>query len=96
LGNGDAVKSFRQNIRGTRYKIRFVNSRAKNMGECDAPDTKAPEIRIREGQSERDELDTLIHEASHACDFDRAEHAVTETANAISALLWRLGWRRKA
>lgn len=81
-------------FRDNRITVRFV-PRMKNMGECDSPGTKNREIRIREGQKEKDELDTILHEGLHACDFDRAEHAVEETANALSSLLWRLGWRKK-
>jgi hypothetical protein len=39
-------------------------------------------------------MDSLIHEILHAALWDLDEEAVTETANAISAALWRVGYRR--
>ena len=42
----------------------------------------------------RDELDTIIHEVLHAA-TELDECAVEGTANAISRLLWRLGWRKE-
>lgn len=41
-----------------------------------------------------DELDSILHEALHAC-TELDEDAVEETANAQARLLWRLGWRKK-
>ena len=46
------------------------------------------------GTSERDILDTTIHEALHACDWDASESKVKKTATDISRFLWRLGYRR--
>ena len=46
-----------------------------------------------EGDGQHD-LDTLIHEALHACMSDAGEDAVTETASDITRFLWRLGWRK--
>lgn len=44
--------------------------------------------------SERNILDTTIHEALHACDWDKSEKKVERTAKDISRFLWRLGYRR--
>lgn len=41
------------------------------------------------------EKDTIIHECLHANLPDLNEEAVTATANSISGILWRLGWRKK-
>ncbi len=45
-----------------------------------------------DGDGQHD-LDTVIHEALHAC-TDLSEDAVTETATDIARFLWRLGWRK--
>lgn len=39
-------------------------------------------------------LETLIHEALHACDWKARENKVTDTARDIARFLWRLGYRR--
>jgi len=39
-------------------------------------------------------LETLIHEALHACDWKARENEVTDTARDIARFLWRLGYRR--
>ena len=40
------------------------------------------------------ELDTVIHEALHACYPDMSEAAVEEGAGTLSALLIKLGWTK--
>lgn len=40
-----------------------------------------------------EDLDTVIHEAIHACHPRMSERKVSRTATDISRLLWRLGWR---
>ena len=51
-------------------------------------------IRVGTWQGEQDTLDTIIHEVLHAALWDLDEEAVHDTANAISAALWRGGYRR--
>jgi hypothetical protein len=51
-------------------------------------------IRIGTWQGEADQLDTIIHEALHASLPLLDEAAVHATANDLSRLLWRLGYRR--
>lgn len=52
-------------------------------------------IYIANDLSERNRLETLIHEALHACNRDLAEECVEETARDITTFLWGDGWRRK-
>jgi hypothetical protein len=47
-------------------------------------------------QSEEDRLDTTLHEAIHCCRPELDEKAVTDLANDLSRLLWRMGYRREA
>lgn len=44
----------------------------------------------------REFLDTVIHEILHASMKGAGERDVAEAARAISRILWRLGYRRKA
>lgn len=45
--------------------------------------------------SEQTILNTTIHEALHACNWDKSEKKVNRTANDISRFLWRLGYRKQ-
>ena len=63
-------------------------------GECDDPSTKGRAIRISQNLSEKDELETLIHEMLHACAWFLTEEFVTRTARDISKVLWKLGYRK--
>jgi hypothetical protein len=60
------------------------------LGLCDY-DKKTLHI-PKEGTKMTD-LDTIIHEALHAC-TELDEDAVDESATSIARLLWRLGWRK--
>jgi len=46
------------------------------------------------GLSDKMILNTTIHEAIHACDWNMAEDKVQKMANDISGFLWRLGYRK--
>lgn len=52
------------------------------------------EILVLDGQRGRDELDTLIHEMTHAAQWDLGEEAVEEIGTDLASALWRMGWRR--
>lgn len=87
-----ASKGDRQvRIRGQRWKIRFVPNLGDKAGECDYG---LRILRVAQGQSEADELDTVIHEVLHAAHPDLEEAAIGETGEAIAKVLWRLGWRK--
>lgn len=62
-----------------------------DLGQCDYAQRV---IRVALGQSEADELDTVVHEVLHAAYPDLEEIAVGETGAAIAKVLWRLGWRK--
>ena len=40
-------------------------------------------------------LITLVHEAMHACSWDKHEETIERSSKEIGRLLWRLGYRRK-
>ena len=66
------------------------------FGLCDPPDKPGKKIRICRSLRGKDELEILIHEMLHACDFHKDEPWVKTTANDISNVLWRLGYRKTA
>lgn len=76
---------------GTKWKIKFCNLDEDTLGDCDW-DSKT--IRTRDHHL-KDELllDTLIHEALHACCPWMAEYAIQMMATEIARYLWRLGYR---
>lgn len=43
----------------------------------------------------KDELETIVHESCHSAFPYIAEEEITDGADAISRLLWRLGWRKE-
>lgn len=80
-------------FRGKKYLIE-----SNIDGLCIPPDGKtARAIYPTKGiQNTRGSLETVLHEALHACSFDTGEKVVTETAHDVARLLWRLGWRLKS
>lgn len=81
------------NFRGKRWILEA--SRGTTDGECDAPHVKGKKLKAPLESKTRHALDTIIHEALHACVWSLADEDVSETARDISKLLWRLGWRKE-
>ena len=80
-------------FRGQRWRI--VNrSPRKSAGLCSPPGQSGKAIWMAPKLCEPEALEVAIHEAMHACLWDTAEEAITESASDIAAFLWRLGWRR--
>lgn len=85
----------RVRIGGKYWTLRFAN--LKDYGDMVDPGrADGRVIRIATWQGEQDTLDTVIHEALHAALPLLDETAVHETANDISRLLWRMGYRRES
>lgn len=78
-----------------RWGIRFTSLK-NNRGECDAPSIKNKEIRIDRKLSGQEELEVVLHEAWHACDWKADEEFVACASADVARLLWRLGYRRVA
>lgn len=51
-------------------------------------------IEIDPRQTERERLDTLIHEVLHLAKPDLAEDEVIRVANILSKQVWKCGYRR--
>lgn len=83
-------------LRGVPWEIRWqkITSEDGWIGYCTNPSTHNRHITIDPDIEGREELDVLIHEMVHACLWDLKEDAVDETADSISRVLWRLGYRK--
>ena len=83
---------------GKHYDLRFVtrlgNGGKGHDGTCDHPEKPGKRIRIRRGQHEFEELDTVIHECLHAADWHKDEQWVAEFASDLTEVLKKLGWRK--
>ncbi len=78
-------------IRGERWRIQ----RPQAPGDLGAARYATKRLEIPHDGDAEHELDTILHEVLHAAVPDLCEQTVTETANAQSTLLWRLGWRNE-
>jgi hypothetical protein len=91
----------RINIMGRRWQLKHVSNLTGPqpqpvnstivLGKC-YHDTK--EIAILSGMDEMDEMDTYIHEVTHAaCPF-LEENFVKQFSNDLTKVLWDLGYRK--
>lgn len=67
----------------------------EHWGLCDNPEDKDKTIVVSKKPQGLDRLSVIIHEAMHACHWDLDEKSVKDTADSISTMLWRLGYRDK-
>lgn len=79
---------------GKRYSLKRPVYLKKNWGDCDAPTAPRKAIRVIRGLQGKKELDTLIHEMLHACDWEKSEKWVSNTATDIARVLYSLGYRK--
>jgi len=85
----------RVTIFGKSYQIVFVSRLPKTRrADIDPPHVPDKRIRIKRGLSEQETLEVIIHECLHAADWTKTEEWVTEVADDISKILWKLGYRR--
>ncbi len=87
-----------RNTDGIRYEVYFVKPHVGHYGDihglCDDPSEKNAKIYINPHLTQKSELNTMIHEMTHAFFWDKSEKEVHKFANAVTALLYRQGWRR--
>lgn len=82
---------------GKRWRFAFVKRTDLPRGtkaECDGPHLKGKAIRVRENLPEATELEALIHESLHACDWSKDEEWISQAASDISRFVYAQGWRR--
>lgn len=63
-------------------------------GLCDPPEKQGKKITVRKSLRGQAELEILVHEMLHACDFHKDETWIDTTAHDITQVLWRLGYRK--
>lgn len=66
----------------------------KDWGRCYPRRGKRGVIEIRKSLSEKNMMDTLIHECLHAANWCADEEFVDATACSIQKALYACGWRR--
>lgn len=79
---------------GRYYQLLRPRLNAELDGKCDSPVTPGKVIKVKRSLRGQRELEVLIHEMLHACDFHKDEEWVTTAACDIMRVLWRLGYRK--
>lgn len=82
-------------LMGRTWRLRYVPKLSGRWGDCDDPAEKHRTIRISREARGLKELEVLIHELSHGCNWVQAsEEFITQSARDIARVLWRLGYRK--
>lgn len=87
----------RVKLAGKYWTIRHLPARRLGRdvcGLCDDPKRARPEIWLKQSLSEKDMLDTTVHELLHALFPDLSEESVTKAGTEIAKVLWKLGYRK--
>lgn len=83
-------------LRGVKYTV--SRRRAPKWegydGQTTDPKGPSPLLWVKPALKGKEELETILHEALHACYWDLDEEAVGETAQDVAALLWQMGYRK--
>lgn len=85
----------RVKILGQYWTIRWVPALGRGDERLDGDachETK--QLRISHGNSEEDELETIIHEFMHAADPSRREWWVSQASHDLRILLTKLGYKK--
>ena len=81
---------------GKKYWTLRFSPNLHDFGDMVDPGRAAGRVlRVATWQSEEERLDTTLHEAIHCCLPQLDENAVTDLANDLSRLLWKLRYRRE-
>ena len=81
----------RVRLRDKYFQLSFERLPKTHDGQCDY---HGRSIIVRKSLRGERQLEVLIHELLHGCHWDLDEQAVTETAEDLARVLWRLGYRR--
>jgi len=87
------LRDFSHVFRGRKYRVKF--GRINTYGTLGKHYPTRRLIYIHAWQDDVYALETLIHEALHACFNEKKEKAITDSAKSIARLLLKTGWRRK-
>jgi hypothetical protein len=80
----------RVRLRDKYFKLSFERLPNTHDGQCDY---HGREIKVRKSLKGERQLEVVIHELLHGCHWDLDEQAITETAEDLARILWRLGSR---
>jgi hypothetical protein len=80
---------------GKYWTLRFSGNLKDYGSMVDPGNAEGRLIRIGTWQSEKDTLDTIVHEALHCIEPCWTEERVAEASKELSVMLWRLGYRRQ-
>jgi Zn-dependent peptidase ImmA (M78 family) len=89
-----------KNVEGIEYEIVFRKPDQRYYGEdcdgfCTPPDKENPKIYINPHRTDQTQLNTIIHEVTHAFFWDKKEYEVKKYADTMSRLLYnKLKWRK--
>lgn len=76
------------------WRLQYADDLKGDVGSTDRPNRIRKKIQIKTMQTEKEELDTLLHECRHAQNWNESETAVARDAKELTEILWTLGWRR--
>jgi len=65
------------------------------VGLCLDPTESDPKILVNPNQTERQLMNTIIHEFAHAFFWDSSEQNVSKFGNIITRYLYSQGWRKQ-
>ena len=67
----------------------------KAEGICYDPSEDTPKIFINPDQSDKEVLNTIVHEIAHAFFWDKSEETITKFGNTVARCLSKEGWKRE-
>ena len=88
-----------KNNEEVKYEVLFHKPNSVHYGEadgtCSAPDGETPKIYINPYLTKQSELNTSIHEFTHAFFWDKTEKEIAAYSNTVSRFLYNwCGWRK--
>jgi Zn-dependent peptidase ImmA (M78 family) len=88
-----------KNGNGVEYEVLYRQPNTHHYGEADGtcadPEVEEPKIHINPYLTKRNELNTIIHEFSHAFFWDKSEKEIYKFANTLSKFLYlECNWRK--
>jgi hypothetical protein len=84
----------RVKLNGKWWNLKFVPQLRDYGDMVDPGKAEGRRIRIGTWQSEKDTLDTIVHEAMHCIEPSWTEERVAAASKELAHMLWRLGYRR--